>query len=256
MTHPRVIEAKMLRKLIVTLAAFAVLSLPAHASTGHKATLKLADSRLEEIQQRASRSEVWEVRATAEWPAQVATITPQPSPRIHVVQPGEGLVDIARIYGVDWRRIYDANPSIPDTDYRLWLHRGQEIRVPDPSEEIASRPLPAPPAPPPPRVQSDSAAPAPSGDWVALGRQLSAERFGEQHWDALYSLWSRESGWSPTARNTSSGACGIPQAYPCSKLPGFPGDPEAQIRWGLDYIAGRYGNPSEAWAYFRAHGSY
>lgn len=92
-------------------------------------------------------------------------------------------------------------------------------------------------------------------DAINLGEQMAAAHgwTGDQ-WDALYTLWMHESGWNPNARNGSSGACGIPQANPCSKI----GDMSAagQITWGLGYITTRYGDPVHAWAYWKAHGSY
>lgn len=76
-------------------------------------------------------------------------------------------------------------------------------------------------------------------------------------WDALVKLWNQESGWNNKAKNPSSGAYGIPQALPESKLPSAGqesggSDPAAQISWGLSYIKQRYGSPSAAWAHERA----
>lgn len=73
-------------------------------------------------------------------------------------------------------------------------------------------------------------------------------------WDDLVSLWTRESGWNPYAYNPSSGACGIPQALPCSKI----GDMSVigQIKWGLEYIQGRYGDPASAWNHEINYGWY
>ncbi len=84
-------------------------------------------------------------------------------------------------------------------------------------------------------------------------------------WDAseiepLIYLWNRESGWNPNSHNKRSGAHGIPQALPGSKMASEGSDyltnPEPQIRWGLKYIAGRYGSPSAAWAHFQSSGWY
>lgn len=78
--------------------------------------------------------------------------------------------------------------------------------------------------------------------------------------EPLIYLWNRESGWNPHSHNRSSGAHGIPQALPGSKMASEGSDyyynPEPQIRWGLGYIAGRYGSPSNAWAHFRSYGWY
>lgn len=94
-----------------------------------------------------------------------------------------------------------------------------------------------------------------SANPVGLGRQLAAERgWTGSEWQSLYQLWDRESGWNPNSHNGSSGACGIPQAYPCSKI--VDKSPAGQIRWGLDYIAGKYGDPNRAWAYWQNNHSY
>lgn len=85
-----------------------------------------------------------------------------------------------------------------------------------------------------------------------------------QEWNDLVSLWDRESGWSNTADNPSSGAYGIAQALPASKYPkagqppsmGGSSNSTAQISWGLSYIKGRYGSPSAAWAHEQSAGWY
>lgn len=94
-----------------------------------------------------------------------------------------------------------------------------------------------------------------TNDAIQLGHDMAAARgWTGDNWDALYKLWMKESGWNPNSVNNSSGACGIPQAYPCSKIT----DKSAagQITWGLNYIKGRYGTPSAAWAYFLRNNSY
>lgn len=69
----------------------------------------------------------------------------------------------------------------------------------------------------------------------------------------LISLWNQESGWRWNAQNPTSGAYGIPQSLPASKMASAGSDwrtnPATQIRWGLGYIKGRYGSPSGAWAH-------
>ncbi len=90
---------------------------------------------------------------------------------------------------------------------------------------------------------------------TALGQQMAADRgWTGSEWTSLYQLWEHESGWNPNAKNGSSGACGIPQANPCSKITAT--DVAGQITWGLSYIAHRYGDPNAAWAYWQANGSY
>jgi hypothetical protein len=79
------------------------------------------------------------------------------------------------------------------------------------------------------------------------------------YFGCLVDLWNRESGWSYDAEN-ASGAYGIPQALPGSKMASAGADwqtnPATQIRWGLGYIKQIYGNPCGAWAFEEANGYY
>ena len=84
----------------------------------------------------------------------------------------------------------------------------------------------------------------------AYARNLVINQFGwtEKDFQALVTLWYRESGWNVYAQG--NGCYGIPQAKPGSKMSSQGKDwktnGKTQIRWGLNYIAGRYGNPSKA----------
>jgi hypothetical protein len=84
--------------------------------------------------------------------------------------------------------------------------------------------------------------------------------FGIDQFPCLDKLWNKESGWNHKARNSSTGAYGIPQALPGSKMGSVASDwqtnPATQIKWGLGYIEGRYGTPCKAWAYFQDVGWY
>jgi resuscitation-promoting factor RpfB len=86
---------------------------------------------------------------------------------------------------------------------------------------------------------------------VKLGQRI-AEQMGWSHqFHCIYSIFQRESGWNHLAQNRSSGAYGIPQALPGTKMgPGWQSDPEVQIRWGIGYMVGRYGSPCEAQAFW------
>jgi hypothetical protein len=81
-----------------------------------------------------------------------------------------------------------------------------------------------------------------------------------REYPSLSSLWGRESGWNPYARNSYSGAYGIPQAMPGGKMASAGGDwrtnPRTQIRWGLRYIKVVYGSPSRAWRHELSYGWY
>ncbi|WP_327280564.1 MULTISPECIES: transglycosylase SLT domain-containing protein [unclassified Streptomyces] len=74
---------------------------------------------------------------------------------------------------------------------------------------------------------------------------------------AFNNIVSRESGWNHTATNASSGAYGLVQALPGSKMASAGADwktnPATQIKWGLDYMNSRYGSPVGAWNFWQTH---
>ena len=95
----------------------------------------------------------------------------------------------------------------------------------------------------------------------AIARGLAATHgWGGGQVACLESLWQKESGWNPRSANASTGAYGIPQALPGSKMATHGADwrtnPATQIRWGLDYIDNRYGTPCDAWSFSRARNYY
>jgi hypothetical protein len=129
----------------------------------------------------------------------------------------------------------------------------------------------APPPPPPPAPPAAKGA-ARSGGAPAAGvpdpgsaqaiayDMVMARGWGEGEFSCLVSLWKKESGWNVNAHNKSSGAHGIPQALPGSKMASVGADwetnPATQITWGLGYISGRYGTPCGAWGTSQAKGWY
>ncbi|MDT3330051.1 hypothetical protein Q9S78_05155 [Microbacterium sp. KSW-18] len=84
--------------------------------------------------------------------------------------------------------------------------------------------------------------------------------WGDDQFSCLVSLWDKESSWNYRAHNSSSGAYGIPQALPGSKMSSAGSDwetnPATQIAWGLGYIDGRYGSPCGAWNHSKNNGWY
>jgi hypothetical protein len=80
--------------------------------------------------------------------------------------------------------------------------------------------------------------------------------WGGEQYGCLVQLWNGESGWRVNAYNPSSGAYGIPQSLPASKMGDVAADwatnAATQITWGLNYISGRYGSPCNAWAEWNA----
>ena len=89
---------------------------------------------------------------------------------------------------------------------------------------------------------------------------VAAQGWSDSEYQCLVLLWNRESQWNPYAENSSSGAYGIPQALPGSKMASAGTDwrtnPITQINWGIGYIKGRYGTPCSAWAHSNAVGWY
>ncbi|WP_433434438.1 lytic transglycosylase domain-containing protein [Nonomuraea sp. CA-141351] len=101
--------------------------------------------------------------------------------------------------------------------------------------------------------------PSPGSNKSTAKTLLASMGWGDQ-WGCLERLWTKESGWNERAMNRYSGAYGIPQALPGSKMASAGGDwqtnAETQIKWGLGYIKGRYGTPCAAWGHSQSVGWY
>ena len=101
---------------------------------------------------------------------------------------------------------------------------------------------------------------------ATYARAVARRMLPRFHWSVrkqfryLSWLWQRESGWNKYAMNPYSGAYGIPQALPGSKMasagPNWRSNAATQIRWGLRYIRARYGSPHRAWNHSQATGWY
>lgn len=91
-------------------------------------------------------------------------------------------------------------------------------------------------------------------------RKLKDFGWDDSQFDCLDKLWTRESGWQWNATNPSSGAYGIPQSLPGSKMASAGQDwktnAATQVKWGLGYIQQRYQSPCGAWAHSEATGWY
>jgi hypothetical protein len=127
--------------------------------------------------------------------------------------------------------------------------------TPSPS---ASAPPPAAPAPP--RLPVPTSCSQYTGNRGIGCAVLLSVGFKLDQMPCLEKLWTKESGWNVYSTNRSSGAYGIPQALPGSKMASAGADwrtnPETQVRWGLSYIKGRYGTPCGAWGFFQGHNWY
>ncbi|MCS0601270.1 lytic transglycosylase domain-containing protein [Streptomyces sp. LP11] len=107
-----------------------------------------------------------------------------------------------------------------------------------------------------------SAAPAQAAPDAASSAQAAAHKMipDSAQYNAFSKIVEHESGWNPTATNSSSGAYGLVQALPASKMASAGADwktnPATQIKWGLDYMNSRYGSPTQAWNFWQANGWY
>ena len=169
-----------------------------------------------------------------------------------------------------------AQASTARTDERA--SRGKPRTVPSatPTPSVAPKPVSPSPAKAAttatrrasPTATRSTAKPAPapagcgsySGNRLTACRLLSSYGFSTRQMPALDQLWTHESNWRHTASNPSSGAYGIPQALPGSKMGSVASDwrtnPTTQIRWGLGYIKQVYRTPASAWAHFQSHNWY
>ena len=124
-----------------------------------------------------------------------------------------------------------------------------------------------------PAVRAASQAAAQPGQTAAAAgsrasgspRQIAQAMLGSFGWSSgqfscLDPLWEHESRWSVTAANPGSGAFGIPQALPGSRMasagPHWQTSAATQITWGLRYIRDTYGSPCAAWSHEQATGWY
>ncbi len=100
------------------------------------------------------------------------------------------------------------------------------------------------------------------GDPRSIARSMMAERYGwgAGEFSCLDTLWEHESSWDPRAENPSSGAYGIAQALPGSKMSTAGSDWQTntatQISWGLAYIRQSYSTPCGAWSAWQSKGWY
>jgi len=95
-----------------------------------------------------------------------------------------------------------------------------------------------------------------------MARQILENKYdlGDAHYTCFNNIIMRESKWDIDATNPSSGAYGIPQALPGSKMSTVGADwrtnPATQITWAIEYMKKRYGSPCGAWSFKRSHGWY
>ena len=113
---------------------------------------------------------------------------------------------------------------------------------------------------PPIATSAPTPVPTPVPDTVANARAYARIRLDARQFSCVDVLWESESNWKPWATNATTGAYGIPQSLPPTKMAtagrNWRTSPMTQVTWGLQYIAVRYGTACQAWTFRISHGWY
>ncbi|HZI96980.1 MAG TPA: hypothetical protein VFD41_05585 [Actinomycetales bacterium] len=144
-------------------------------------------------------------------------------------------------------------------EYLVWLEEEKALKAAE-AERLAAEEA-AQAAEDARAAEAEAASRDAARDPRSAARVMLADHgWSSGQFDCLDSLWQKESGWDHTAANPSSGAYGIPQALPGSKMSSAGSDwetnPLTQIEWGLGYIADVYGSPCGAWSHSQGSGWY
>ena len=109
------------------------------------------------------------------------------------------------------------------------------------------------PAPQPKQVEAPKPKPKPQPVAITGTKTDWMKQAGipESQWVYVDYIVKRESSWNPLAVNRSSGACGLAQALPCSKIPGDWRDPVNALRWQYGYVTARYGGYAGAYSFWQ-----
>ncbi|GGJ12020.1 transglycosylase SLT domain-containing protein [Streptomyces brasiliensis] len=103
-------------------------------------------------------------------------------------------------------------------------------------------------------VPAQAATPTSASSAQAIAHKMIPDA---AQFNAFSKIVEHESGWNHTATNASSGAYGLVQALPGSKMASAGADwktnPATQIKWGLDYMNTRYGSPVDAWNFWQTN---
>ncbi|WP_343243952.1 transglycosylase SLT domain-containing protein [Streptomyces sp. SID13726] len=108
--------------------------------------------------------------------------------------------------------------------------------------------------------RSSSSFPVQSSYTIAQIQSMAASMVPSGQFQCFSNIVDHESSWNYRAVNASSGAYGLFQALPGSKMSSVGSDwqtnPATQIKWGLNYMDSRYGSPCEAWSFWQANNWY
>jgi LysM repeat protein len=172
---------------------------------------------------------------------------------IVTVNDGDTLEGIATNYKTTYIRLFNANTNIQDPDI---IHPGDKIRIPDPSEQLADRPIPvdapvvAAPAASSAAVQRLAATPTAPVAAAPVIQSAPVAGCGDNSYANF--IYSHESGCRTTA-SSPNGCYGIGQACPASKIAYCGADYACQNAFFTAY-AGKYGGWAGAYSFWVSHG--
>jgi hypothetical protein len=150
--------------------------------------------------------------------------------------------------GADESAPASGTPTVVEVAYQLEPASTVYVFIPTPTP---GPPTPTPTPKPKPRVVPDT---------VANAKIYARNRLGATQYACLDKIFTYESKWNPLAENSRSGAYGIPQALPGSKMAAFGSNwrtsPLTQVKWGIWYVEDRYGSACAAWDHIEATGWY
>jgi hypothetical protein len=225
--------------------AFATLSQPGHRPADRQASPPAANQAVAHSQAVAGHQAVLAARAQQQSAVHRAVVTQPASHQVAKPQPAATATT-----GPSQAAARQSQQAVqPDTQ-----PTAQQAAVASPTQTATptASHTPAPSATP---------SPAPSGSPQSIAQSmLKSFGWSSSQFSCLKPLWQHESSWSVSASNSSTGAYGIPQAAPGSKMasagPDWKTNASTQIKWGLGYIKDTYGSPCAAWSHEQADGWY
>ena len=160
------------------------------------------------------------------------------------------------------RVVQKGENGLKKVTYRIRYQNGAEIEKTEISSEVIKEPVD--------KIVEVRTKQVTSRGGVVSGSVAEYQAYAEKRcfdygwsdgdFQALVKLWNKESRWNPYASNSRSGAYGIPQALPATKMSTYGTDYltnyKTQINWGLNYIKSRYGTPTAAWNHSCSKGWY
>lgn len=186
------------------------------------------------------------------FPRTSVTTTPAPKKEEPVIKKAE------ETKSEDAPAVADGSAAVAPTPAKAQTQAKARTVAPPATSAQAAAPANSPAAAPVATAPISGTSPAAA---QAFARSyLAGKGMGDSEFQCLVTLWNHESGWNFQASNPSSGAYGIPQSLPGSKMASVGADwqtnPQTQIIWGVGYITGRYGTPCGALGAWHVKGWY